>query len=86
MKGELLVLHVIGAYPHIGRFHQRLGTGAFAALAADHRKVVEGAQLAHGARTHAREQKMIDNFFAPALFLGSETKMFLDWESLVSGY
>jgi hypothetical protein len=65
MKGELLVLHVIGAYPHIGRFHQRLGAGA---------------QLAHGPGLMHGKQKMIDNFFGPALFLGPENKMLLDWE------
>ena len=43
MKGELLVLHVVGADPHIGRFHQRLGPGVFAPLADDRREVVEGA-------------------------------------------
>ncbi|HEY3136375.1 MAG TPA: hypothetical protein VGL29_10140 [Blastocatellia bacterium] len=35
MKGELLVLHIVGAYPHIGRFHQRLSAGVFATLADD---------------------------------------------------
>jgi len=33
VKGELLVLHVVGADAHIGRFHQRLGAGVLAALA-----------------------------------------------------
>src|SRR5262245_11815332 len=47
MKGELLVLHIVGAYPHVGRFHQRLSAGVFAALADDRREVVEGAQLTH---------------------------------------
>ena len=45
MKGELFVLHVVGADPHIGRFHQRLGASVFATLADDRREVIEGAQL-----------------------------------------
>ena len=33
MKDELLVRYVVRADPHIGRIHQRLGAGVFAALA-----------------------------------------------------
>ncbi len=43
MKGELVVLYVIGAYPPIARFHQRLGAAVFATLTDDRREVVEGA-------------------------------------------
>jgi hypothetical protein len=56
MKCELLVLHVVSANPHAGRFHERLSAGVFPALADDGSEMIECPKLTNRASRLAAPQ------------------------------